>query len=269
MDRPRTIYRAEAQPKPRSRRARKVLTAASLTLLLGSVIAAGEYAFQSSLLRVRHVTIAGASVPIATSVADLLVPGCAGDQPQAVTCPPGMEGANELLVSPHELEREIQLMPAVKSAHVTARLPDRLAVTIQERTPEAAWVAGPDVFRVAGDGMVIDRGSPDGLKVIIGQVAGDPVKPGDTVDPNVIKGAEQLQSQLAGQNGFATQRIQYSPADGLAVIGDNGLIAMFGSSADLGLKTAELERIVQLAQDKKSPLTFVDLRYKTPYFRTS
>jgi cell division septal protein FtsQ len=180
-----------------------------------------------------------------------------------------MEGANELLLSPHDMEQEIMRMPAVKSAHVSARLPDRLTVTIQERAPEAAWVVGPDIFRVANDGMVIDQGSPDGLKVVIGQVAGDPVKPGDTVDPNVIKGAEQLNSELAGRNGFASQRIQYSPADGLAVVGDNGLIAMFGSPSDLGLKVAELQRIVQLAQDKKSPLTFVDLRYKTPYYRTS
>jgi cell division septal protein FtsQ len=246
-----------------------VLTGISLGLLLGGAIAGGGYAFESGLLRVRHVTIRGASAPIATSVADMLVPGCAAAQPTAVDCPPGLEGPNELLLSPHELEKELEHMPAVKTAQVSAQLPDRLSVSIEERTPEAAWVAGADIFRVASDGMVIDRGSPDGLKVVIGQVAGTPVKPGDTIDPNVIKGAEELRAQLAGQSGFASQRIQYSPTDGLAVVGDNGLIAMFGTPTDLGLKLAELQRIVQLAQDKKSPLVFVDLRYKTPYYRTS
>jgi len=88
------------------------------------------------------------------------------------------------------------------------------------------------------------------------------------VDPKVIKGAEQLQSQLPGQFGIAAKRIQYSPADGLAVIGDGDLIAMFGEPADLDLKMAELQRIMQLAGDKKNALAFVDLRYKTPYYRT-
>ena len=67
---------------------------------------------------------------------------------------------------------------------------------------------------------------------------------------------------------IAPKRIEYSPFDGLAVIGDQDFIAMFGQPHDLNVKMAELQRIVQLAQDKKTPLGFVDLRYKTPYFRT-
>jgi hypothetical protein len=43
---------------------------------------------------------------------------------------------------------------------------------------------------------------------------------------------------------------------------------MFGPPQDLTLKMAELQRVLQLAQDKKSTLAFVDLRYKTPYYRT-
>ena len=132
---------------------------------------------------------------------------------------------------------------------------------------EAAWVVGTQIFRVATDGTVIDQGSPDGLKVVIGQVAGDPVKPGDSVDMAVVRAAETLQERLPADVGVAAKRIQYSPADGLAVVGDQDFVAMFGPPQDLNLKMAELQRVLQVAKDKKTPLTFVDLRYKTPYFR--
>ncbi|HLY67708.1 MAG TPA: FtsQ-type POTRA domain-containing protein [Chloroflexota bacterium] len=230
-------------------------------------MAALGFAARSDTFRVRALKIDGASTNVQHNVEDALVPGCSETSETTVVCPPNRLGPNELTLSTRELEQQLASMPAIAQAHVTARLPGTLQIALVERQPEVAWVVGPDVYRVAADGMVIDQGSPAGLKIVIGQVAGDAVKPGDRIDVSVIEGAKLLQERLPMDAGLNPQRIQYSAADGLAVIGDQNLIAMFGAPQDLNLKMAELQRILDLARGQKSPLAFVDLRYKTPYFR--
>jgi cell division septal protein FtsQ len=234
-----------------------VLSGFALFVLLGATLAGLWYAFESDTFRVRTVTVRGADSDVEQAIEDTMAPGA-----------PLVLGPNTITFSTSQAEQELARLPMVKSARVRAILPDQLQVDVTERSPEAAWIVGSDIFRVADDGMVIGRGSPDGLKVTIGQVAGDPIKPGDTLDMSVIKGAELLQDRLPSEFGITAHRIQYSPVDGLAVIGDQELIAMFGPPQDLTLKMAELQRVLQLAQDKKSTLAFVDLRYKTPYYRT-
>ncbi|MBV9121648.1 MAG: FtsQ-type POTRA domain-containing protein [Chloroflexi bacterium] len=270
VDRPRKVYAApERIPPPRPRPSgRAILRNFSLVVLLSGMLAGLAYGLEGDLFRVRHVSIRGASAAVATSIADTLVPGCDAIAPTMVDCPESNLGPNEITLSGADIQRQLTQLPSVESASVSARLPDQLTISVVERQPEAGWIVGPDIFRVAGDGTVIDRGSPAGLKVVVGQVAGNPVKPGDRVNVEVLHGAEQLQAQLPSQFGFQTRRIQYSPSDGIAVIGDGDLIAMFGEPVDLNLKMVELQRIMQLAGDKKITLGFVDLRYKTPYFRT-
>jgi cell division septal protein FtsQ len=269
VDRPRTLRYDQPAEQPPSRPARgqRVLSAATLTLLLGGVVAGLVWAIQSETFRIHSVQVDGASPRVRQAIEDQLAPGCVELLPNVADCPPEHLGPNVLTLSTAELEKQLIHMPLIKSARVTAQLPDQLLITVTERQPEAAWVVGSDVFRVADDGVVIDRGSPEGLKVVIGQVAGDPIKPGDTIDLNILKGAEVLQQRLPADFAIPARRIQYSPADGLAVVGDQDFVAMFGQPQDLDLKMAELQRIVQLARDKKTELAFVDLRYKTPYYR--
>ncbi len=246
---------------------KRVLANTALILLLGGTLAGLGWAFQSDTFRVRQVNVNATSATVRHSVEDLVAPGCLESLPGSVECPNGQLGPNELTLSASEMQRQLQQIPLVKSAVVKLQLPDGLRIDVVERQPEAAWVVGSQIFRVANDGVVIDQGSPDGLKVVIGQVAGEPVKPGDKIDMEVVKGAELLQEQLPAALGIAARRIQYSPVDGLAVIGDQDFMAMFGPPQDLNLKMAELARVVQLAKDKKTTLAFVDVRSRTPYFR--
>lgn len=268
VDRPRQIGARPAPPPEKRARSRHGLASAGLVLLLAGTLASLGWTLASDTFRVRQVDVSGSTDALRQSIEDAVAPGCPETLPGTVTCSNEQLGANELTLSAADLQRQIQHIPLVKSAVVKAELPDRLRIDVVERRPEAAWVVGTQVFRVADDGMVIDQGSPNGLKVVIGQVAGDPVKPGDMIDASIITGAELLQSELPNTLGIPARRIQYSPVDGLAVVGDQDFIAMFGPPQDLNLKMAELQRVVQLAKDKKAALTFVDLRYKTPYFRT-
>jgi len=271
VDRPRALraQRTEASEQGRES-ARRVAATAGLALLLAGSLAAAGWAVQSDAFRLRQVTIEGASPSVRLAIQDVVAPGCTEREAAKLQCP--VAGPNLLLLSTIDVERQIaERLPLVKSARVKATLPGSLHINVTERRPEAAWLVGTETYRVADDGTILDRIARDqreGLKVSIGQVAGEPLKPGDRVDIDIIKAAELLQERLPTEFGIAPRRIEYSPADGLAVIGDQELIAMFGPPRDLNLKMAELQRILQLAQDKKAPLAFVDLRYKTPYFRT-
>ena len=268
VDRPRQIGSRPA-PAPRPRLdGRRALANACLVLLLAGTLAGLGWAFATDIFRVRQVEVNASSTAVRQAVEDAIVPGCPEVAPGSVKCAEGQLGPNELTLSAAEVARQVKTIPLVKSASVTAELPDRLRIDVVERQPAAAWVVGTQIFRVADDGVVIDQGSPNGLKVVIGQVGGDPVKPGQKVPVDVIQAAELLQDQLPTTLGIPAKRIQYSPADGLAVVSDPDFVAMFGSSDNLNLKMAELQRVVQLAKDKKATLSFVDLRYKTPYFRT-
>jgi hypothetical protein len=271
LDRPRNIRGGwHEEPAPERRpRAGRILAGAALSLLLAGSLAALALAVQTDTLRIAHLEIDGASPAVAQQVEDAILPGCPETISGVVDCLPGVLGPNELTFNSRDAERQLERNPAIKSASVRALLPNRVRIEVTERQPEVAWLVGPDTYRVAADGVVIDKGPGDGLKLRIGQVGGEAVKPGDQVDVNVIKGAELLQDRLASDFGITPRRIQYSPSDGLAVIGDQDMIAMFGPPRNLNLKMAELQRIVQLAQGQKQTIRFVDLRYKTPYFRTN
>jgi cell division septal protein FtsQ len=267
VDRPRRLSTPAApMSEPRPRR-RPTAAGAGLTLLLAGTLAGLGWAFQSDALRVRQVEVNTTSPQVRQAVEDMVAPGCSESWPGWVECPAESLGPNELTFSAAGLQAELRAIPLVKSATVKAQLPNGLRIDVVERQPEAGWVVGSQVFRVADDGKVIDQGSASGLKVVIGQVAGDPVKTGDVIPVDVIKGAELLQEQAPAALGGPAQRIQYSTADGLSVIGDQELVAMFGPPTDLNLKLAELQRVVQLAKEKKTSLALVDLRYKTPYLR--
>lgn len=268
VDRPHQLIRRTATEQPAPANGKRTLaTMGLLFLLAGGLIGLG-WAFQSDALRLREVSISGASPSVQQAIEDLVAPGCEELWPGHVECAADRLGPNELTINRGEVERQLKTVPLVKTATVKTLLPGRMEVAIAERRPEAIWLVGTETYRVADDGMVIDRGSTEGLRVSIGQVGGEPKKPGNTIDLSIIKGAELLQDRLQTDFGIPARRIQYSPEEGLAVIGDQEMIAMFGPPQDLNLKMAELQRIQQLAKEKKVSLAFVDLRYKTPYFRT-
>ncbi|MHB8618386.1 MAG: cell division protein FtsQ/DivIB [Chloroflexota bacterium] len=276
VDRPREIRRSP-QPRRRPRRNwRGFLSATSLLVLLSALCSAFVLALQSPRFALADVTIDGAGGPLANQIAGLIASGCTA-VPAAPAAPAATSSTRATCTGPHEpsiflinsqrIAARLQTLPAVRSAHVRVALPNHLWVTVQRRHAEAAWVVGPTVYQVAADGTIIGQGSPAGLKVVVGDISGKPVKVGGHIDVNLIQAAKELHDRLPADLGIPVDRIEYSPTEGLAVIGNQNLIAIFGSPTDLGLKMAELQRIIELAKDKHTTLGFVDLRYKTPYYR--
>ena len=276
LDRPREIRVRQSEPTARPvRGARRVMVSASLFALLLAACASLVFGFRSERLKIAEIDTKGASPAVLANIGAAIGPSCqvsaakTQDDRIMLQC----DRLDPLLpsivaFSSADLQDQIQRIPAVKSAHVQTQLPDRISISVEEREPEAGWIVGSSVYRVAADGTVLDQGPTDGLKVIIGDTSNTPVKAGDRVDAKAILGAEELQNRLPAELNIPIKQIQYSPTDGLAVVTDPDMVAMFGAPDNLGYKMAELQRIIQLAKDRKTAPVFVDVRYKTPFYRS-
>ena len=68
-------------------------------------------------------------------------------------------GTNAFRLSTAGLAERLERLPTVASATVSVALPDRLTVSITERTPILAWRAGTTTFLVDRDGMLFAMAS--------------------------------------------------------------------------------------------------------------
>ncbi|MGH2470650.1 MAG: hypothetical protein ACRDGF_11275, partial [Chloroflexota bacterium] len=67
--------------------------------------------------------------------------------------------------------------------------------------------------------------------------------------------------------GLQIRAIRYSRINGLSVLAAPNLTAMFGPPVNLDFKMAELEAILRQTKGQSALPSFVDMRYKTPYYR--
>ena len=88
-------------------------------------------------------------------------------------------GRNVFFVSPEEIKSRLEQMPWVEQATVMRLLPNRIAVSIQERTPVAFAQIGPHISLVDAHGVVMgmpaDRKTRYSFPVIRGMSESDPL----------------------------------------------------------------------------------------------
>jgi POTRA domain, FtsQ-type len=106
-----------------------VLASASLIYLAGTWDA----------LTVRHIDVVGASL---TAGDDVRTAAGVGD------------GANVFGLTTDAVRRRVERLPTVASANVDVGLPDRLSISVVERTPLLAWAVGTRRLLVDDEGRV-------------------------------------------------------------------------------------------------------------------
>ena len=130
-----------------------------------------------------------------------------------------LEGARDqnlfrLVTSP--LEAEVDKLPTVRAAQVSVRLPDTIAVRIQERTPILVWRMGARRYLVDTDGTLFARITEEpppsvaGLPIVEDRRAASAgLSVGRTIDPIDLDAATRIASLVPGDVG--------SEAEGLLV----------------------------------------------------
>ncbi|MDX2095672.1 MAG: cell division protein FtsQ/DivIB [Alphaproteobacteria bacterium] len=81
------------------------------------------------------------------------------------------QGAPILALSLADMQARLMAIPEVRTASITRTLPNRLAVTLRERTPAAWWQKGGVQTLIDADGKVLSRekyGALRGLPVVVG-----------------------------------------------------------------------------------------------------
>jgi cell division protein FtsQ len=162
-------------------------------------------------------------------------------------------GTPVLIADTQRAERELEAIPWVEDAKVTAHFPHAVTIEIRERAPVATY-QGPDAkFRVLDrDGRVLDvlDGYPIAYVLIEGP---DPVD----LDPSEIapqgyKAAAELAKNLTGTVRGKVDHIEVT-ADGsrLVMFLDDGTEVRFGEARDLFTKLVRLETVLMQNPDRE------------------
>lgn len=162
------------------------------------------------------------------------------------------------------IERELLAAePGVKEVSVSRRLPNRITVTVVERSPSLNWKSGGQRFVIDADGTVIGATPPsyDALPTVVDNT-NLPVKAGDRVVPaTFIIFTSDVTKQLADMKlkpvGFSVPQTTTE----LYVKTDKNYTIKFDTTrpaADSGKDLAAV--LKQLGALKKTPAEYIDLR---------
>ena len=179
-----------------------------------------------------------------------------------------VRGMNIFWVRQEEVRQRLQALPAVKSARVTAFLPNRLEIQIRERSPVAVWQAGATALLVDEQGQVIGPArEPAGLTLIRDLEPGE-LQAGAPVDAEAVETASRLQSLLPATARTAPREFEYSRASGVSAVVDFGPRVRFGNGDNLDWKAHALVAVRRELERTGQRAELIDLRFRDrPYFR--
>lgn len=180
-----------------------------------------------------------------------------------------LEGRNILAMNTNAVKGQIEGLPWVKEATVRRSFPHSVVIIVVEREPIALWKVGGTMSLVDQEGVILGpaSGARD-LPVIIQQLDGKVLKPGDKVSADAVNLAIRLRETLPSIMGLKAKGFEYLTSGGLVLETDQGWRARFGDSEDFDAKLAVWKAILPKAQTTCLKGSHTDLRFgERPFFR--
>ena len=116
-----------------------------------------------------------------------------------------LEGLNIFWVDPEQAARSVlERLPNIRSAQVTAQLPARVVISVEERVPYLVWHTGDKEWWVDEEGVAYAPGSGQSQGLVVTDNDARPLRAGQRLDPQVIPAIRAL------RRGPSTQRIPAS-----------------------------------------------------------
>jgi cell division septal protein FtsQ len=198
-------------------------------------------------------------------VSHLGVTGTTRTPPLEVANMSGLVGTHIFWVNTADAEAQLlRSTPALKSAHITCRLPANCSIDVVERTPIVAWQYGGTVTWVDADGATFNpRGNSTDLKLItIEAVQGPALIAGRPADPKVIAAALSVAKALPNVRSY-----RYSGAHGLEFTDDRGFPVYLGLADDMSDRVMIWKALRDSLTARDVLPKFVDIRYPlAPYY---
>ncbi len=183
--------------------------------------------------------------------------------PEEVYAVSELEGVSAFWVDPAAVASRVETLPNVRAAQVKVRLPARVIITVEERTPEFIWQTGENRWWVDADGVIVPPRAELAEVLTIIDTQAEIVSPGQALDPTIIEAAESLRRLLP-----ELLVLNYSRATGISFTTREGWPIYLGDGQDMD---AKLTILVNLRQDLLargvSP-QFIDVRFvDKPFYR--
>ena len=168
-------------------------------------------------------------------------------------------GVNIFLLNTLGVNERLTAIPYVQQVEIERYLPNRVRVQIWERFPSVSWwtVDTPQRFLVDNNGLVLGP-EPEHMTdlIYIIDLGQKLVSPGDYVEIEAVRTAQQVFSRLYMDLHIPLQAFEYQEGRGITAVSPDGWKACFGKSDNLEEKTRNLVSLLHSGVQFK----WVDLR---------
>lgn len=171
------------------------------------------------------------------------------------------EGYHIFFVNPGAARARLLAMAGVREAEVRCRLPGRVIVRVVERKPVLQWKVGAEQFWVDEEGVLFPAAGTLAEAVTVTEVDRAARQVGDRVDPDVVRGVQELAALLPDVAEF-----EYSQAHGLAFRMADGTRAFLGVE-ELPYRVQVLQRLLAELETRGSSASEIHLEYRYPVVR--
>jgi cell division protein FtsQ len=242
---PSTPGQAGARARTRRSRAPRlaILLAGCLALLAGGAYLAAR---ETSLFAIRTVEVRGAQPAVAAAVERELA---------------ALDGASLVSVSPGDVERRVEALPAVRSASIDRRFPHTIEVRVVQERPVAVVRVGEGSWLVAASGRVLEAlplGALSRLpRIWLDEGAPAPV-PGERLTP--AQGAPAARAVAALPAGFPArvQSVRGGPDELLFVLANSTELRL-GPNTDVRRKLNVAAVVLEELRRERLRLAYLDV----------
>jgi cell division protein FtsQ len=172
-------------------------------------------------------------------------------------------GQSIFKVSLDEAAQRARALPWVRDVRLYRHLPNRISMTVSERTPAAVLDSGSGRYLIDNEGVVIVREAAavtDAQVLPVVAISGCRAQPGHPVDSGALKEALVLQQEIARRGGWraADVTVRANSLETLAVVYGGHEFRI--GSGNYGEKLRRLGEILSDVQQRGLTIAYVDLR---------
>lgn len=195
-------------------------------------------------------------------VYDIQVRGNATVTSEEVYSTSDLEGLSVFWVDPAAVARRVETLPNVRLAHVKVRLPARVIVTVEERTPVILWKTGEADWWVDAEGVIFPPHADLSDTLTIIDTDAEPVSPGEALDPSIMETAQSLRRLLP-----ELPVMNYSRATGVSFTTGEGWPVYLGDGRDMDAKLTILVNLRKDLMARGVTPEFIDVRFvERPFY---
>lgn len=175
----------------------------------------------------------------------------------------GIRGYNIFFIDARAVERALRKLPEVKAARVTTRLPNYVALEIQERQPVFVWLRGAETFWIDADGVFLRARAPLPELPTVRDLDSSAIQPGQRAQADAVAAVWALRAAMPE----SPRALEWSAARGIAFTDERGWKIYLGDANAMPGKVAILRALVAQLVAQNARIRFIDLGKGDPYYQ--